>query len=234
MATGYTYASYQQAAITQIPTTLSDPNFVVELPNAIAYAELSIYRDLDFLATHGNVALGNTTIGNNLLALPSAIIVTEELYYGPSETPIPPLSQAAIRAIYAGAANGPPQYFAIIGAATGAGWMPGMQVLLGPAPDAAYALTVYATERQAALSASNTTTFISTQLPDVFWSCSMIYWSSVMKNFGAASDNPQMALAWSQEYQRLLKGAQVEEARKKFMSSGWQAQEPAPIAEQPR
>ena len=231
---GYTYDSYQQAVITQIPTVLTDPNFQTMLPNSIDYSELSIYRDVDFLSAHGNVTLGNATIGTATQTIPSSVVGLEELYFGASNTPVSPMSQAAIRAIYSSTPSGPPQYFAVIGAAAGSDWTPGLTVLLGPAPDQTYPLTGYGWQREATLSATHPTTFISVNLPDLFWSCAMIFWSSYLKNFGAASDQPQMAVSWEQEYQRLLKGAQVEEARKRFASQGWQAQSPAPLAAQPR
>lgn len=232
MATGFTYASYQAAVVTQIPSLVTDPNFLTVLPDAIDYGELSISRDLDFLAMHGTVAL-TATVGSPLIAIPSAVIVLEELYYSTDNTPVAPLSQAAIRAIYAGM-SGAPEYFAVIGAASGAGWTPGMQLLLGPTPDIAYTFSAYATERQATLSATNTTTFISTQLPDLFWAATMIFFAGYNRNFGALSDDPRQAVSWSAEYQRLLKSAAVEEARKKFASSEWQAQSPTPVAAQPR
>lgn len=287
MPTGYTYDSYQAAIATQIPTVITDPNFVLMLPNSIDYAELSIQRDLDFLSMHGNVPL-TATPGRPYVYLPSGIIVLEELYFTTTtylldgngnqildgngnpiilsqylDQPISPLSQAALRAIYSTAPGGPPQYFSVIGSATnfiyqldgfgspildGSGnpiildgpspsvWTPGMRVLLGPTPDQAYAVTAYVTARQPTLSADNEQTFISMQLPDLFWSASMIFWSGWLKNFGAQgyADDPGMSINWSKEYQRLLKGAQVEEARKKFTSSGWTAQFPTPIAAQPR
>jgi hypothetical protein len=235
---GYTYTTYQQAVCTQIPTVLTDPNFVVECPQSIDYAELTILRDLDLLAAHGNVMVGPTVIGANTLAVPPGVIVLEELYLGPNNTPIAPMSQTALRTIYGGAPNGPPQYFTIVGASPTVGppptWSPSMSILLGPTPDQIYALTAYGTERPAPLSATNTTTFISLQLSDLFWAAAMIYWSGVSKNFGAQSDDPRQAMSWSGEYSRLLKGAQMEEARKKFQSSQWQAEAPAPLAGTPR
>ena len=231
---GYTYDSYQQMVVTQIPTVVTDPNFVTALPNSISYAELSIYRDLDFLNAHGNVALGNATIGTAIQAIPTSVVGLEELYFGASNTPVSPMSQAAIRAIYSSTPNGPPQYFAVIGAASGADWTPGLTVLLGPAPDQTYPLTGYGWQREATLSATHPTTFISVNLPDLFWSCAMIFWNSYMKNFGAASDQPSASVSWAQEYQRLLKSANLEEMRKKFQSYSWQAQSPTPIASQAR
>ncbi len=257
MPTGFTYASYVQAVITQIPTVITDPNLQTMLPNAIDYAELTLARDLDFLAFHGTIGLSSVA-GIATVTVPASVIVLEELYgfetlylldghgnpildgfgnkiilrEGPGP-PVSPLSRAAIRAIYSGM-TGPPEYFAVIGGAGGMAWTPAMQVLLGPTPDQNYPILAYVTERQETLSATNPATFISTQLPDLFWAASMIFWSSYLKNFGAQSDQPQMAVSWEQEYQRLLKSADREEMRKKFQSSGWQAQNPAPLAAQPR
>lgn len=217
--------------VTQIPTVVTDPNFVTMLPNSIDYSELSIYRDLDFLALKGAVALGSLTAGNNTLPLATTIVVAETVYY--SGGVIAPASQDYIRTVYAGAAEGPPQYWAPIGNASGTPWTPLLEVLFGPAADQTYVVTAYCSQRAAPLSATNTTTFISSNLPDLFWAAGMIFWAGYMKNFSAQADDPKMAVSWEAEYQRLLKGAAVEQARLKFQSQGWQAMPPTQIA-QPR
>jgi hypothetical protein len=229
MPNGLTYASYQKELVTQLPALQADSNFSQMLPTAIDYAELTICRDLDFLNLHGYVALGNATIGTPFQAVPSGVVLIESLFYGATNTPVVPASQDYIRTVYAGAANGAPAYFAILGAASGAGWTPSLQVLVGPAPDQGYTLTAYGTERQAPLSASNVTTFISANLPDLFWAASMIFWSGYMKD--RQLEMPQNAMGWEQEYGRLLKSAMVEEARKKFRAPGFEAEAPAPLAQ---
>lgn len=230
MATGLTYTTYQNAVVTQIPTLVSDPNFQTMLPLSIDYAELRIYRDLDFLQLHGTVALGNAVIGTALVSVPDTVIVLESLFYGPNSIPVTPASQEYIRTIYAGAANGPPSEFAIIGAAAGSDWVPATQLLLGPAPDNTYALNGYGTQRETTLSQAYPATYISTFLPDLFFAAAMVWWSGFAKNFGAQADDPRMAMSWEQQYQLLLKGAGVEEARDKFQSQAWAAQAPAPVA----
>ena len=74
------------------------------------------------------------------------------------------------------------------------------------------------------------TTFISLYLPETFIMASMIYISAYQRNFGRASDDPQMAMTYESQYQALLKSAVVEEARKKFSASGWSSQSPTPVA----
>ena len=228
------------------------------LPDSIDYAEMSIARDLDLVSFHGTILL-QSGASLQTVALPPGVVVLEELnsttfvfefdgfgnpvldgfgnpiiVSGSPGMPLSPLSQAAIRAIYGGGENGPPKYFAVIGNAAGDAWTPAMQVLFGPTPDQNYVFSAYVTQRQAPLSASNPTTFISTQMPDLFWAASMIWWAGYLKSFGSMADDPKLAVSWESEYQRLLKSAAVEEARKRFQSSGWTPQEPTPIASQPR
>lgn len=226
---GFTYASYQAAVVTQIPSLVADINFQTILPDAIDYAETSINRDLDFLAVHGLLSLGTMTIGTATLAIPSAVVVLETLFYGANKTPVTPASLEYIQAVYAGATNGPPVNFMTIGAASGGGWTPASQIIVGPAPDQAYPMTGYVTQRQAPLSATNTTTFISQYLPDLFWAASMIFLAGYNRNFGAMGmvDDAGQALSWRAEYTRLLKSASVEESRKRFESQGWTSQAPA-------
>jgi hypothetical protein len=77
---------------------------------------------------------------------------------------------------------------------------------------------------------TNSTTFISLNLPDIMIMASMIYISAYQRNFGRANDDPQMAITYESQYQALLKGAMVEEARKKFEAAGWSSQSPSPVA----
>jgi hypothetical protein len=77
---------------------------------------------------------------------------------------------------------------------------------------------------------TNSTTFISLNLPDIMIMASMIYISAYQRNFGRANDDPQMAITYESQYQALLKGAMVEEARKKFEASAWSSQSPSPVA----
>jgi uncharacterized protein YjlB len=59
----------------------------------------------------------------------------------------------------------------------------------------------------------------------------MVYISAYQRNFsGMAANDPQMPVSYESQYQTLLKGAMVEEARKKFQSAGWTSMSPAPVA----
>ena len=59
---------------------------------------------------------------------------------------------------------------------------------------------------------------------------SMVYISAYQRNFGRMSDDPQMAVSYESQYQALVKGATVEEFRKKFEAGGWSSMSPATVA----
>jgi len=82
------------------------------------------------------------------------------------------------------------------------------------------------------LSSTNTTTFISLYLPDLFLMASMIFVSGFQHNFGRQSDDPAMAQSYEGQYKTLLTGAMIEEARKKFQASAWSSMSP-PVAASP-
>ena len=62
----------------------------------------------------------------------------------------------------------------------------------------------------------------------------MVFGAAYMKNFGAASDDPKMAVSWENHFQTLKASAEVEEARKKFTMAGWSSKQPANQATPPR
>ena len=117
-------------------------------------------------------------------------------------------------------ASGVPQYFGRVTQST---------AVLAPWPDAAYTLEITGTQRPATLSTTNTTTFISTYLPDLFLAAAMVEGAAYQQNFSAVGDNPAQAVNWSGHYAELLKGATIEQARMKFQAEGWSASEPSPI-----
>ena len=104
------------------------------------------------------------------------------------------------------------------------------EIIVGPAPGAAYTCEVIGTIRPPPLSASNTVTVLTLYLPDVFLAASMVYMSAYMRNFGAQADDPKMATSWESHYQTLLASANVEEMRKKYSSGAWSSLQPTPIA----
>lgn len=242
---GLNYTQYLTQIAEMAVVAVNDPNFVAITPAMIDYAELRIYRDLDLMFTSTSIH-GPTiglTAGNRNLSFPmtlpdgsGTIVVTEQLNLilptgddnpdGPNATRVPllPTTKEFLDAVYGSSApanRGRPKYF-----------VPFNENLffVGPVPDLSYKVEVVATYRPNAMSASNTVTFISQYLPDLLIMASMVYISAYQRNFGRQSDDPQMAQSYESQYQALLKGAAMEEARKKFEGPGWTSQSPSPIS----
>ena len=252
MTTGLTYSQYVTQIATMAVVAETDPAFVTILPSMVTYAENRMYRDIDFMFTStslhglsfvltpGNRNLSfDINLASNLDAQAGTFVVSEQINLltdasgnAASTTnpdacvrvPLLPTTKEFLDAVYGSsltANRGQPQYF-----------VPFNETLffVGPVPDQAYPVEVVGTYRPNSLSATNTTTFISQYLPDVFIMASMIYISAYQRNFGRLNDDPQMAITYESQYQALLKSAIVEEARKKFDAAGWSSQSPATVA----
>jgi hypothetical protein len=235
MTTGLTYSTYVTQIATMAVVSPTDTNFVAILPQMITYAENRMCRDIDFLSTQ----ISNTytmTSGNNQLTIPTGDFITIQTVGVTQSTfnnPVLPASKEFLQNVYNNSVStGLPQYFAVYGGDSATTGLTSQYLQFGPYPDQNYSVKVTGTGRPASLSATNTATFISTYLPDVMIMASMIYVSAYQRNFGRQSDDPQMAQSYENQYTTLLKSALVEEARKKFQSSGWAAYSP-PIAATP-
>lgn len=226
MTTGLTYSQYvdQIANLAIVPT--SDPNFVILLPQMITYAENRIYRDLDLLSTVTTYDQSATASGVRNVTIPQGTFVTVQnvnvLTGGSTRNPLLPVTKEFLDNVW-GSSTGSslPTYFALLNDTT---------IIFGPWPDAIYPLEIIGTIRPASLAADNPTTFISLYLPDLMIMASMIFISAYQRDFGRQSDDPQMSMSYEAQYQALLKGATVEEYRKKFESVGWTSMSPSPVA----
>jgi hypothetical protein len=233
MTTGLTYSQYKTLIATLAVVDEADPAYNTILPQMITYAENRMYRDLDFLFTSTSITGYNIPTGSRSITIPQGtIVVSDQINIitpagtinpdAGTRTPCLPTTKEFLDAVYGAASyTGMPQYFVPFN---------DNLFLFGPYADQSYYVEIIGTYRPASLSATNTTTFISLYLPDVFTMASMIYISGYQRDFGRQSDDPQMAQSYENQYQLLLKGAAVEEARKKFESSGWSSQSPSPVA----
>lgn len=226
-----TYTTWVDQLANMMVQDATDPNFVTFLPGCIDYAEQRMYRELDLLAVQ-DIATITTTPNTNFIDLSTLtdyFVIVEQMKVrsGNSVIPLVMTTPEFIASVYPNSVTdvGLPQYF---GPATDTIY------LLGPTPDAAYQITVIGYVRQAPLSASNPTTWLTENLPDVFFACSMIFATAYQRDFGAQADNPQSSESWEQQYQKLIGSATVQELRKRFRSSAWQSQQPTPIATPPR
>lgn len=226
MPLNYTTYVAELANLTVIDS--ANANFQAIIPNCIDYAELRIQRDLNFLQTVVQDSSTTTASGTRTVTIPSAFVVVNavNVITGTSRVPLTPVSRDIIDVLWPD--TGQTAVPAIYSMVTQ--WL----MLLGPTPNAAYTLQVIGTQRFPSLSASNTTTFISTYLPDLFLAASMVFMSGYMRDFGAQTDDPKMAQSWENQYEVLKASANDEELRKHLWASSWSPHPVSPAAQPQR
>lgn len=230
----YTYTTYKAAIANELVVDPADTDFVAIFPSLIDYAEQRPYRDLDLLATVVRQS-GLLTANSRNFTLPTTNgrfvvtnginIITPSSQTDPDaglRNPCLPASRDYIDAVYPSNTGADvPTHYSMITDQT---------VIFGPAPDAAYTAEVIGTIRPTPLSESNTTTYLTLYLPDLFFAAGMIFGSGWQKNFGSQADDPKMATSWESQYQALLMSANVEEQRKRYASGAWGSLSPTPLA----
>ena len=230
-----TYSSYVQQIATMAVVSATDPNFTIIIPSMIDYAELRMQRDLDFLSTQISNTTYSFTAGSNILTIPTSTYITlqtvEAVDGSGNNYPLLPVAKEFLQNVYGGNSSlSTPMYFAVYGGDASTTGLTSQNIIIGPIPDQNYTARLTGTVRSAPLSATNTTTFISTYLPDLFIMASMIYISAYQRNFGRMNDDPQMAQSYEGQYQALKASALIEENRKKFEAAAWTSYSPAPAA----
>lgn len=234
----YTYSTYVTALSTETIIDATDENFVAILPTIINQAEQRCYRETDLLSTVVRDSTATLTANSRDFTLPSGSgrFVTTQGFnvYTPvglttTRNPVVVATRDYIDMVWpsdtAASATTIPTHFAMITDQT---------VIFGPPPGDAFIVEVIGTIRPEALSSSNTETFLSLYLPDLFFAASMVAMSAYMRNFGAQSDDPKMAQSWENQYQIARQSAMVEELRKKWQSVSWTSLSPSPLATPPR
>ena len=190
----------------------SDAAFNVYLPRIIEGAELSCYRDLDLLYTR-TASTVSIVAGTYLVPLPAAWLIGRFITIYPVGSTkrgfLQRRDDSFIRDYWpdpsvTSAAN-PPKYWCD---ANGSAF-------IGPTADQAYNVDLEYTFRPTPMSAANPTTILGTSFGDLFFAACMLEGAAYQKNFGASSDNPQMAMSWKARYDDHLQGALREEARRK-------------------
>lgn len=241
MTTGLSYdgsVSGTNNYVTQIATLAvvdpTDSAYQIILPQMITYAENRIYRDLDLLSTQFPRTY-TLSVGNNLLSIPASDFITVQTVSvntsGSSYSPLTPVTKEYIRNVYGDPSiTATPKVFAMYGGDLATYGETSNVIEIGPAPNSAYTIRVTGTSRPPSMSNTNPTTWVSLYLPDLFIMASMIYVSAYQRNFGRQNDDPQMAVSYESQYQALLKGSMLENARAKFQAAGWTAYSPAVAA----
>lgn len=214
------YTTYVSQLANLMAQTSTDANFQTFLPGCIDYAEQRIYRELDML---NSVVVDNGSFQANTrnFTLPTNIgtfIVVEAISAIDSNNTRFPLTQVTrdfLDAVYPNQtlATGTPKFFSPISDTT---------FIVGPAPDQNYTAEVTGTQRPNPLSATNTTTLLTTYCPDLFIAASMVFATGYQRDFGAQSDDPKMGQSWEQQYQMLMASAKDEQYRAKSEGNAWQ------------
>jgi len=229
------YTTYTQQIANIMVVSTSDTNFQIMLPGMIDYAEQRIYRELDLIYTQVTDSTATVSSGNRNFNLPTSIgtfIITDNInIITPAGTQaalgtrvqLTPTSREFLDIAYPSGqtATGVPEFYAM---ASNAG------VIFGPAPDAPYVAEVVGVQRPTPLSTANSSTILTQYVPDLMIAASMVFGAGYMRDFGAQSDNPQMAQSWEAQYKSLFASAAVEQARASFQSEGWTSDQPSPIA----
>lgn len=239
----YTTLISEVATITAITSGVlvsGDNNFGGVMDAAIDYAEGRLYRDLDLVSasivdasvvcTSGVRTVSLSTTAGNPLQIDALNLLSSAGTTSSNATRIPlvPTSRAVIDMVYPSAASsncGQPQFFARVS---------DTQLIMGPSPDQAYGIEMQATIRPNPLSASNSSTWLTQNVPELMVAATMIFLAGYMRDFGSQSDNPQLAQSWEGQYKALMATAQVDSMRQKFESAAWTAQSPTPLATPPR
>lgn len=216
----------------------SDANFNAILPRAIEQSEQRIYRELDLITTRASQTATLTANSRNI-TVPGGILIVEDVNVvtpagsapdAGTRNPVQRVSLSFLNAVapQAAASLGVPslpRYYALLD---------DVDVRLGPAPDLAYVAEFIGVVRPVPMNASNPTTWLGTNLPDLFLAGVSVFMAGYQRDFGAQSDDPRLALSWEAAFQELKKSAVVEEARRKAQSVAWEPYSPAPLATPPR
>lgn len=231
-----TYSTYTATIANLMDIGAADANFQQILPSMIDDAEIRICQDVDFL---GAVVTSTATVtapnsrlvnwSNAYFAVDSINIISPAGTTSPdsgTRNPLVPATKEMCDYLYPNqTGSGIPQYFGRVTQST---------AVLAPFPDGIYTLEITGVQRPPSLAATNTTTFISTYLPNLMIAASMIYASAYQQNFSASGDNPAQAMNWHGHYQDILKSSVVEQARMRFEAEGWSSKSPSPIVTPPR
>ncbi len=202
----------------------ADTDFQAQLPTITDSAEQNCYRELDLLASIVTVTAAMTA-NSRFFTLPITngsatihfLVVDAVNVFDAANTrhPLTPATREGIDFLWpsetAKSAAVIPGLFARIS---------DTQLLVGSAPGAAWSCEVIGTIRPAPLSSTNTDTYLTDYLSDLFFAACMVSATGgLLKNYGAQADSAQQAISWQAQYQERLASAKREELRKSFVSA---------------
>lgn len=233
-----TYATYIQA-LRQIGKIDANDNAILGLlPRVIEYAEGRIYRESDLLTTVTTDTSATLTANSRKLPLPTAVhfvtiqkanVITPPGTTNPElgkRNPLTPMTQDFLDNLYGdNTVVGVPVYMATV---------TDQNFIVGPWADYPYTVEFIGTIQPTPLSDTNTTTYLTNYLPDLFLAASMVFLAGYQRDYGAQSDDPQMALSWEQIYLKAFASSNWVEQRKRWAAGAWSAYGQASAATQER
>lgn len=219
----------------QLPTDFSNI-----LPDAIAYAEGRIYREMTFLATRAqdsSLTFSGNTRSLDLTAMTTIIVVPEGLSIITPKGAIPaagrrvPVLEASLDWIDI---MWPVESDTADPLTKLDEWCWAMKdattIVVGPTPNDTFGAEITGLFQPTPLSTTNPTTYLTLVYPAFFICAGMIFITGYMRNFGAQADNPQMANSWETQYQKLAVSTRLEEERRRGQGTGWSNQQATPLA----
>jgi hypothetical protein len=184
-----------------------DADFLVAAVQALEAAELRILRDLDPMVARVTGAALPYTAGSRAIALPADCVIPRRVWVqdGGRWWPLN-RRQSDWMLIYAPdeAVLGRPRYWSLDTDAVGQ---------MAPTPPAGLSFRVDYTRRPTPMSASNPSTWIGTNLPDLLFAAAMVWIAGFQRNFGEAGGGD--GASWGAAYMTALASAVVEERRRK-------------------
>jgi hypothetical protein len=213
----YNYTTYLDALRLAGVIQASNAAFVAYVPTIIDEAEQRCYRDLNLLSTIIADSSASTTASQRNFTLPSAsgrfvVLESMNLLNGTVRTPLTKYSREVMDVLWPDSAASGGQLPVAYAPLTD------QIYILGPSPGSTFQIECIGTIRPTPLSSTNTTTYLSLYLPDLFFSASMIALTAYQQNWGAQADNPKMGLSWDDDYAKRLPSAQTEETRRKYQA----------------
>jgi hypothetical protein len=173
----YTYAQLQQAIIDFCAEGGTEPSFVTHVPDFVRHAEKDVYNRVQALASRQNQT-GTISSGNRFVAIPTSWLATYSFTYtdasGSQHNLLLKQSDFITEAFPNPTALSPPQFYALYDIST---------FLLGPTPDASYAMEINYLAYPASLVdvTAGTTTWLSLNYDHVLLYGSLKYAYTYMK-----------------------------------------------------
>lgn len=222
------YNEFVQAVRLLLEEDDTDTEFTTIIPRMIEYAELRIYREMDFISTETKATATLTPSSGNV-TLPAAIIILRSMNVvtpvsadsadAGTRNPLRRVGYDFLDAFWPSSTStsglpSVPAYY---------GLLDNTSIRIAPAPDAAYIAEFVGTMRPAALSPANPTTYLSLNIPDLFLTAAMIFG-------GEYQQNAEMKARYEKQYTDQLLGVNIEAIRQKAASVSWSPYQPTPQA----